>query len=108
MPESNSAVVLFVSVKNWLTLRPLRLIIFSYKNTKRGSILSPLFVEYFVCIASVFCSYQASVICLPVATYFLLSLPCDDSTKAVNGQYQEPDDFEQILELLMFNWFRTD
>ena len=31
MPESNSALVLFVSVKNWLTLRPLRHIILSGK-----------------------------------------------------------------------------
>ena len=30
-----------------------------------------------------FCSYQASVIRLPVATYFLSSLGSDDRTKAV-------------------------
>ena len=31
-----------------------------------------------------FSFFRASVICLPVATYFLSSLPCDEGTIAVN------------------------
>ena len=45
-----------------------------------------------------FRSYQASVLCLPVATYFLSSLPCDDSTKAVNKPISV--DFASVFDML--------
>ena len=54
MQESNSALVLFVSVKIGSLCDRCALLFFSYENTKRGSILRPLFVEYFARIASVF------------------------------------------------------
>ena len=45
-----------------------------------------------------FCSYQASVIRLPVATYFLSSLPCDDRTKAVKAKFDEYYHFFIIVD----------
>ena len=55
MPESNSAVVLFVGMKNWIICdHHCASLFLLYENTKWGSILSPLFIEYFPRIASVF------------------------------------------------------
>ena len=47
-----------------------------------------------------FSSFRVSVIRLPVATYFLSSLPCDDSTKAVNFNKQDVANLLQLWILL--------
>ena len=91
MPESNPALVLFVSVKNWLTLRPLRLIIIPVKRLSEGPYLKS-FIRRVLCFddRERFSSYQASVIRLPVAPYFLTVLHSAVRTKAVKHFWYFP------------------
>ena len=83
MPESNPALVLFVSVKNWLTLRPLRLIIIPVKRLSEGP-----YLKYFISRVGTkhrerFRSFSRYAIQIRVEPYFLAALHRAVSTIAV-------------------------
>ena len=84
MPESNSALVLFVSVKNWLTLRPLRLNIFSVKALSEDPYLKSFISRVRTKHRERFRSFSRYTIRLRVEPYFLAALHRAVSTKAVN------------------------
>ena len=86
MPESNSALVLFVSVKNWLTLRPLRLIIISVKRLSEGPYLKSFISRVRTKHRARFRSFSRYAIRLRVEPYFLAALHRAVSTKAVNTE----------------------
>ena len=65
-------------------MRPLIVIIFSVKRLSEDPYLKSFISKVRTKQRERFCSSRASVIRLPVATYFLSSLPCDEGTIAVN------------------------
>ena len=84
MPESNPALVLFVSVKNWLTLRPLRLIIISVKRLSEGPYLKSFISRVRTKHRERFRSFSCYATRLLVEAFFLPPLHRGASTKAVN------------------------
>ena len=83
MPELNSAVVLFVSMKNWLTLRPLRLLFFCTKILSEDPYLKS-FIRKVLCLyRERFSSFSRYATRLPVEAFFLPPLYRGAGTKAV-------------------------
>ena len=87
MPESNSAVVLFVSVKNRLTLRPLRVIIFAVKRLSEDPYLKSFISRVRTKHRERFCSFSRYAIRLRVEPFFLAALHRAVGTIAVNFKY---------------------
>ena len=84
-PESNSALVLFVSVKNRLTLRPLRVIIFPTKILSEDPYLMS-FIRRVLCLyRERFSSFSRYATRLRVEAFFLPPLHRGASTIAVKS-----------------------
>ena len=76
--------MLFVSVKNWLTLRPLRLIILSVKALSEDPYLKSFISRVRTKHRARFRSLRRYAIRHRVESYFLVALHRAVSTKAVN------------------------
>ena len=97
MPESNTRAVLLISVKNWLTYDRCALLFFCTKILSKDPYLKFFIRRVLNLYCERFCSFSRYATRCVVTTYFLLSLQCDDGTKAVNN----------AVEVLEKQWTRT-